>query len=255
MRASESSSASRASMTHVRATTVEQGWDSPSCAKSSRRTAGLSRSTTHPAPRSPSSSPCTARRLAQEPRRLTQRVSGRIKETSAESPGAGRGGGPQPKRRGHRHPPPHPGCFTAPFRPEHPPTPPPPPPPGFCPRQTRRHAPPFPTRPLEYPVLCGVLLYDAALVAPTTLVALFVTALAAGSCCVFVTVCLARRFGSRACRWRQGRRGEAQRLLTSAGLTFLAINLPVLAVAPHRWWWAISRSSSRCTATSTTSRP
>ena len=48
-----------------------------------------------------------------------------------------------------------------------------------------------------------------------------------------------------AIRWRQGRRDEARRLAASAALTFLAVNLPVFALAPHRWWWTYEFQSHR----------
>jgi hypothetical protein len=175
-------------------------------------------------------------------------------------------------------------------------------------RQITPGAPPYLSRPLEYPVLSGAMLYAADLVWPTALGAFLVTALAAGACCVFLTIRFARRFGSRAwrwalaiplalfafqnwdmfaitamvlglfafeqrrnraagialgigagiklfpvvvvpvlaaIRWREGRRDEARRLLVSATVTFLAVNLPVAVLAPHRWWWTYQFQSHR----------
>jgi uncharacterized membrane protein len=169
-------------------------------------------------------------------------------------------------------------------------------------------APPYLSRPLEYPVLSGLMLYGADLVWSTALGALLVTALAASACCVFLAVRLARRFGKRAwrwslavplmlyafqnwdvfaitalvlglfafeqrrnrtagvalglgaaiklfplvvvpvlaaIRWRQHRRHEAVQLLMSAAVTFVAVNLPVAAVAPHGWWWTYQFQSRR----------
>ncbi len=60
---------------------------------------------------------------------------------------------------------------------------------------------PYIDRPIEYPVLSGALLYLAALVSPTPLGVLLVTALASGAACVTMTVVLERRFGRRAWRW------------------------------------------------------
>jgi uncharacterized membrane protein len=68
-------------------------------------------------------------------------------------------------------------------------------------RQITPDQPPYLVRPLEYPVLSGLLLYAADLVWPTALGALLVTAVAAGACCAMLAVRLARRFGSRAWRW------------------------------------------------------
>ena len=68
-------------------------------------------------------------------------------------------------------------------------------------RQITPVAPPYLVRPLEYPVLSGLMLYGADLAWPTALGAFLVTAIAAGSCCVYLTVRFARRFGSRAWRW------------------------------------------------------
>jgi uncharacterized membrane protein len=169
-------------------------------------------------------------------------------------------------------------------------------------------APPYLSRPLEYPVLSGLMLYGADLVWPTALGALLVTALAAGACCVYLAVRLARRFGTRAwrwalavplmlyafqnwdvfaiaalvlglfafeqrrnrtagvafgigaaiklfplvvvpvlaaIRWRQHRRAEACQLVVSAAVTFVAVNLPVAALAPHGWWWTYAFQSHR----------
>jgi hypothetical protein len=175
-------------------------------------------------------------------------------------------------------------------------------------RRITPDAPPYLVRPLEYPVLSGALLYGAELVWPSALGAFLVTAIAAGACCVFLTIRFARRFGSQAwrwalavplllyafqnwdvfaitalvlgllafekhrnraagialgigagiklfpivvvpvlaaIRWRQGQHEEARRLAASATLTFLAVNLPVLALAPHRWWWTYEFQSHR----------
>jgi uncharacterized membrane protein len=157
-------------------------------------------------------------------------------------------------------------------------------------------------------VPAGALLYLSVLVWPTPLGALLVTALAAGACCLAVTVLLARRFGARtwrwvlavplvlypfqnwdifaitalvvgllaferrahrvsgvalgigaavklfpavvvpvlaAVRWRQHRRDDARRLVAAATVTFVAVNLPVLVLAPQRWWWTYEFQSRR----------
>lgn len=60
---------------------------------------------------------------------------------------------------------------------------------------------PYIDRPIEYPVLAGVLLYAASLVWASPLGVLVVTALLASWACAVVTVLLARRFGTRAWRW------------------------------------------------------
>jgi hypothetical protein len=62
-------------------------------------------------------------------------------------------------------------------------------------------APPYVDRVLEYPVGSGILLYLAALVDPTPLGVLTVTALGAAVVCVVITVVLAHRCGARAWRW------------------------------------------------------
>ncbi len=61
--------------------------------------------------------------------------------------------------------------------------------------------PPYLVKPLEYPVLSGLMLYGADLVWPSALGAFLVTALASAACCVYLTIRFARRFGSRAWRW------------------------------------------------------
>lgn len=71
----------------------------------------------------------------------------------------------------------------------------------FLHRGIGRSSLPYLDRPIEYPVLAGVLLYLAALVSPTPLGVLLVTALAAGAICVTMTVVLERRYGARAWRW------------------------------------------------------
>jgi hypothetical protein len=48
-----------------------------------------------------------------------------------------------------------------------------------------------------------------------------------------------------AVRVAQGRPRDAVRLLSSAALVVLAINLPVLLAAPGRWWWTFSFQGSR----------
>ncbi len=63
---------------------------------------------------------------------------------------------------------------------------------------------PYVDRVTEYPIGSGVLLYLAALVAPTALGVLTVTAVAAGGLCVVITVMLERRCGGRAWRWALG---------------------------------------------------
>ncbi len=65
-------------------------------------------------------------------------------------------------------------------------------------------APPYLDRMLEYPVGAGMLLYLAALIRPTPLGVLIVTALAAGGLSAWITVALERRVGSRAWRWALG---------------------------------------------------
>lgn len=74
---------------------------------------------------------------------------------------------------------------------------------------------PYVQRPIEYPVLAGVLLYVASLVWATPLGVLTVTALAAGALCVLITMLLQGRFGNRAWRW--------------------ALALPVLLYAFQNW--------------------
>ena len=74
---------------------------------------------------------------------------------------------------------------------------------------------PYVQRPIEYPLLAGMLLYAASLVWATPLGVLIVTALAAGALCVMITMLLERRFGSRAWRW--------------------ALALPVLLYAFQNW--------------------
>jgi uncharacterized membrane protein len=63
---------------------------------------------------------------------------------------------------------------------------------------------PYVDRVLEYPVGAGVLLYAATLVAASPMGVLVVTAIAATACCVYVTVRLARRYGTRTWRWALG---------------------------------------------------
>jgi len=60
---------------------------------------------------------------------------------------------------------------------------------------------PYIDRVIEYPVAAGLMLYAAALVAPSSLGILLVTAVAAGAVCVRITISLERRFGRRAWRW------------------------------------------------------
>jgi len=60
---------------------------------------------------------------------------------------------------------------------------------------------PYVSRVLEYPVGAGILFYLAAVVAPSPVGVLVVTALAAGVAAVAITVLLERRSGSRAWRW------------------------------------------------------
>src|SRR5438477_12795117 len=60
---------------------------------------------------------------------------------------------------------------------------------------------PYVDRPIEYPVLAGVLLYLAALAWPSAFGVLAVTAVWAAVACGAVTVLLARRFGAHAWRW------------------------------------------------------
>ncbi len=63
---------------------------------------------------------------------------------------------------------------------------------------------PYIDRVTEYPIASGVLLYLAALVAPSPLGVLTVTAIAAGALCLVITVVLERRCGARAWRWAIG---------------------------------------------------
>lgn len=63
---------------------------------------------------------------------------------------------------------------------------------------------PYIDRVTEYPIASGVLLYLAALVAPSPLGVLTVTATAAGALCLVITVVLERRCGTRAWRWAIG---------------------------------------------------
>jgi uncharacterized membrane protein len=60
---------------------------------------------------------------------------------------------------------------------------------------------PYIDRALEYPVGAGILLYVAALIAPSPMGVLVVTALASTAVCVWITVALERRCGTRAWRW------------------------------------------------------
>jgi uncharacterized membrane protein len=60
---------------------------------------------------------------------------------------------------------------------------------------------PYVDRVLEYPVGSGILLYLAALVDPTPLGVLTVTALGAAALCIVTTIVLQRRCGPRAWRW------------------------------------------------------
>jgi uncharacterized membrane protein len=63
---------------------------------------------------------------------------------------------------------------------------------------------PYIDRVTEYPIGSGVLLYLAALVAPTGLGVLTITAIAAAALCVAITIVLERRCGGRAWRWALG---------------------------------------------------
>ena len=63
---------------------------------------------------------------------------------------------------------------------------------------------PYVNRVIEYPVVSGVFLYLAALVSPTPLGVLLVTALAATAVCIAITVVLEARVGLRAWRWAVG---------------------------------------------------
>ena len=74
---------------------------------------------------------------------------------------------------------------------------------------------PYIDRAVEYPVVSGVFLYLAALVSPTPLGVLLVTALASAAVCIAITVVLEARFGPRAWRW--------------------AIGVPVLLYAFQNW--------------------
>jgi uncharacterized membrane protein len=46
-------------------------------------------------------------------------------------------------------------------------------------------------------------------------------------------------------RWAEGRRAGAGRLVVAFAATFAVINLPIAALAPHRWWWTYSFQSAR----------
>ncbi len=48
-----------------------------------------------------------------------------------------------------------------------------------------------------------------------------------------------------AVRLAQRRPRDAARLVLSASLVLLAVNLPVMLAAPHRWWWTFSFQGSR----------
>jgi uncharacterized membrane protein len=74
----------------------------------------------------------------------------------------------------------------------------------FLHRRVGPGALPYLERPIEYPVLAGLLLYLAALVSPSPIGVLLVTAVAAMAVCVGITVVLERRFGPRAWRWALG---------------------------------------------------
>lgn len=63
---------------------------------------------------------------------------------------------------------------------------------------------PYIDRVTEYPVGSGLLLYLAAVIAPSPMGVLVVTALASGGLCVVITVVLERRCGARAWRWAIG---------------------------------------------------
>lgn len=60
---------------------------------------------------------------------------------------------------------------------------------------------PYLDRALEYPVGAGLMLWIAASIAPSPMGVLVVTALASTAVCVWITVALERRCGSRAWRW------------------------------------------------------
>jgi uncharacterized membrane protein len=74
---------------------------------------------------------------------------------------------------------------------------------------------PYVDRVIEYPVGAGLLLYVATLLAPGSLGAFAVTAIASAALCVAITVVLERRCGARAWRW--------------------AIGMPVLLFAFQNW--------------------
>ncbi len=71
----------------------------------------------------------------------------------------------------------------------------------FLHRGLAPHHLPYVDRMLEYPVGAGLLLYLAALVAPSPVGVLFVTAIGASAAAVAVTLLLERRNGARAWRW------------------------------------------------------
>jgi hypothetical protein len=63
---------------------------------------------------------------------------------------------------------------------------------------------PYLDRMIEYPAVSGLFLWAAALIAPSPLGVLTVTALASGALCILLTVVLERRAGGRAWRWAAG---------------------------------------------------
>jgi uncharacterized membrane protein len=63
---------------------------------------------------------------------------------------------------------------------------------------------PYIDRMIEYPVGAGILLYLAAVIAPSAIGIFVVTALASSALCIAITLHLERRFGSRAWRWAIG---------------------------------------------------
>ena len=200
MTASGSSNASPGSTTHARGTTVAPGWGWRSSARSSTAHGGTITVDEPPGATFTVILPLDG--IAAGP---TPTISGRIKETPRHSSGAGQAATPHHERgarRRHGRAPArarsrssclvfgnggHTALSDLPRVLLH--------------RQITPGAPPYLVRPLEYPVLSGLMLYGADLVWPTALGAFLVTAIAAGACCVFLTIRFARRFGSRAWRW------------------------------------------------------
>jgi uncharacterized membrane protein len=93
---------------------------------------------------------------------------------------------------------------------------------------------PYTSRVLEYPVGAGLLLYAATLVSATPLGVLVVTGIAAGAGCVFLTITLARRYGSRAWRWALGAGVLLYAFQNWDVFTIVAMVVGLLAFERHR---------------------